>query len=328
MLTAAACLLGFVLDLLLGERLSAICPAVLFGKMVSAFEHPLRVAFPKTAGGERTAGVFLVVIVCAVALGVPVLLLWLCGFVHWGLRFALETFWVYQILATRGLRDASMRVHAALVAGDLEGARRAVGMIVGRDTVELDEVGVTKAAVETVAENTNDGSVAPLFYLLIGGVPLGMLYKAINTMDSMVGYRNDEYRYFGTCAARLDDVANWIPSRICALLLVVAAALLRPSDREHMDPTGAWRIWRRDRRCSPSPNSAQSESAVAGALGIQLLGDASYFGVVHHKATVGDDVRAAEPDDIVRANRLLYVSAALACIVGCAVRVIIALSVI
>ena len=322
---AAAVFLGFVLDLLLGERLSAICPAVLIGKTIAKLERPLRSAFPKTPGGERAAGVLLVLIVCALVLGVPLLLLWLCGLVHWGLRFSLETFWCYQILATRGLRDASMKVHAALASGDLEGARHAVGLIVGRDTMNLDEAGVTRAAVETVAENTSDGSVAPLFYLVIGGVPLGMLYKAINTMDSMVGYRNDAYRHFGSCAARLDDVANWIPSRLCALLLIVSAAILHTGGAEHMDSAGALRIWKRDRRCSPSPNAAQSESAVAGALGVQLLGDASYQGVVHHKATVGDDTRAIEPDDIVRANHLLFTSATLACVIGCALRIFVIL---
>jgi adenosylcobinamide-phosphate synthase len=173
-------------------------------------------------------------------------------------------------------------------------------MIVGRDTESLDREGVIRAAVETVAENTADGVIAPLFYLMLGGAVGGMVYKAVNTMDSMLGYKNERYQYFGTAAARLDDVAGFVPARLSGLLLVAAAGLTG------MDAAGAWRIFCRDRYAHKSPNSAQSESAVAGALGVRLAGDAVYGGVVVHKPTIGEPCREIEAEDIPRACRLMY----------------------
>ena len=310
---------GFALDLLLGERLSAISPAVLFGKLIAVLERVLRRAFPADKRGERLGGTLLVVIVCIVAFVVPMALLGLCWIASPWLHLALETFWCYQIMATRGLRDAALEVHRELRRHDIVAARRAVGMVVGRDTERLTPTGVTKAAVETVAENASDGAIAPLFYFAIGGAPLSMLYKAINTMDSMLGYKNDRYRNFGTAAARLDDVANFVPSRLCALLIVAVAGPLG------FDARGAWRIWRRDHANHASPNSAQSESAVAGALGIRLLGDAYYFGRLVEKPTVGDPTRPVKPGDIIRANKLLYASAGVACALGLFVRVVVLL---
>lgn len=316
---AIATAVGFVLDLLLGERLAAICPAVIFGRLIALLEKPIRRAFPETDRGEFAGGVLIVVIMCALAFLVPMLLLWLCWAVNPWLHVALETFWCYQIMATRGLRDAAIKVYRCLRAHDLPAARSAVGEIVGRDTGRLSPEGVTKAAVETVAENTSDGVIAPLFYFAIAGAPLAMLYKAINTMDSMLGYKNDRYRHFGTCAARLDDVANFIPARLSALLLVASAAFLG------YDAKGAFRIWRRDHANHSSPNSAQSESAVAGALGIELLGDAYYFGKLVEKPTVGDPTRPVRPKDIIRANKMLYSSSGLCCALGVAIRIIILL---
>jgi adenosylcobinamide-phosphate synthase len=200
-----------------------------------------------------------------------------------------------------------MEVYEALTAaeGSLPKARRAVSMIVGRDTENLDREGVIRAAVETVAENTADGVIAPLFYLALGGAVGGMAYKAINTMDSMLGYKNERYQYFGTAAARLDDAAGFIPARLSGLLLVAAAGLTG------MDAAGAWRIFCRDRYAHKSPNSAQSESAVAGALGVQLAGDAVYGGMVVHKPTIGDHCREIEAEDIPRACRLMYTASGL-----------------
>ena len=188
--------------------------------------------------------------------------------------------------------------------------------IVGRDTQSLTAEGVTKAAVETVAENASDGVIAPLFYMLIGGAPLALTYKAINTMDSMLGYKNEKHLYFGRCAAKLDDVANWQPSRLAGLLWVAAAALTGGS------AAGAWKIWRRDRRNHASPNSAQTESACAGALGVQLAGPAYYFGEYYNKPTIGDPLRPIEPQDIVRANRMMYAESLLALALGLAVRLL------
>ena len=200
----------------------------------------------------------------------------------------------------KGLRTESMRVFHCLVQGTLEEARAAVSRIVGRDTRNLTGEGVVKAAVETVAENFSDGVIAPLFWLFIGGPPLALCYKAINTMDSMIGYKNRKYLYFGRAAARLDDAVNYLPSRLSALLLISAARLTGQNARS------AWRVWRRDRRNHASPNSAQTESVMAGALEIQLGGPAFYFGEYHEKPTIGDPVRDVEPEDIIRANRMMY----------------------
>ena len=209
--------------------------------------------------------------------------------------------------ATKCLKVESMKVYKALKKDDLEGARYAVSMIVGRDTQVLDATGVAMAAVETVAENTSDGVIAPLIYLAIGGPILGFMYKAINTMDSMVGYKNDKYMYFGRCAAKLDDVVNYIPARISALLMIAVSFL----PGKAYDGKGAWRIWRRDRRKHASPNSAQTEAVCAGSLGVQLAGDASYFGKIVKKPTIGDAHRPVEYEDIKRANGLLYRTAIL-----------------
>ena len=191
------------------------------------------------------------------------------------------------------------------IGGTLEQARAAVARIVGRDTAALSAGGVTKAAVETVAENFADGVAAPMFYMLLGGAPLALCYKAVNTMDSMVGYKNERYLYFGRAAAKLDDAANYLPARMAALLLAGAAALTGQNAR------GALRIWRRDRRSHASPNSAQTEAVMAGALGVQLAGPASYFGKLYEKPTIGDALRPVEPGDILRANRMLYAAGTL-----------------
>ena len=187
-------------------------------------------------------------------------------------------------------------------------------MIVGRDTENLTEEGVTKAAVETVAENTSDGVTAPLLFLILGGAPFGFLYKAVNTMDSMLGYKNEKYLYFGRFPAKMDDVFNFIPSRVTALFMIVAAFLTG------MDGKNAWKIWRRDRRKHASPNSAQTESACAGALRVRLAGDAVYFGKLHKKEYLGDPLRPIEPEDIRRAGRLMYVTAFLVLLVFGAVK--------
>jgi adenosylcobinamide-phosphate synthase len=216
-----------------------------------------------------------------------------------------------QILALRCLEQESRAVWQKAKDGDLRAARKQVSRIVGRDTERLSMEGVIRAAVETVAENTSDGVIAPMMFLLIGGAPLGFLYKAINTMDSMLGYKNDRYLYFGRAAARLDDAANFIPARITGLLMTLAAFITG------LDGKNAWRIFLRDRGNHASPNAGQSESACAGALGIRLLGDASYFGQVVEKPTVGDDTRSPEPKDILRANRLLFASSCLCLLIGC-----------
>lgn len=207
-----------------------------------------------------------------------------------------------------------MKVYEHLEKGDLPKARYAVSMIVGRDTQNLDETGVTKAAVETVAENTSDGIIAPMFYLAIGGTPLAMCYKAINTLDSMVGYKNEKYIDFGRASAKLDDAANFIPARIAGVLMVISAYLTG------MDGKNAWKIFRRDGRNHASPNSAQTEAACAGALQVQLAGNAYYFGKLYEKPTIGDPIRPVEVQDISRANRLMLCCDLLCLMLGVMVR--------
>ncbi|MBP0978325.1 MAG: cobalamin biosynthesis protein CobD, partial [Oscillospiraceae bacterium] len=213
-----------------------------------------------------------------------------------------ESIMIFYLLAARNLRDESMKVFGAADAGDKEGARKAVSMIVGRDTSKLDLNGIIRAAVETVAENTSDGVTAPMFWTAAGGAVGGFVYKAVNTMDSMIGYKNEKYKDLGRCAARLDDVLNYIPSRFTALLMILSCPFTG------LDGKNAYRIWKRDRRKHASPNSAQTESVCAGALHLRLAGDAWYFGELHKKEYIGDDDRPPEPADIIRANRLMYVS--------------------
>lgn len=240
-------------------------------------------------------------------MAVPGGILYLAYHISFYLGLAVESFMCYQILATKSLKVESDRVYQEIQTGDIARARKAVSMIVGRDTQNLTIEGVTKAAVETVAENTSDGVIAPLFYMVIGGALLGFGYKAVNTMDSMVGYKNDRYLYFGRTAAKLDDIVNYIPARISALLMVVSCFLCG----KEFDGKRAWYIFKRDRYRHASPNSAQTEAVCAGALGIRLAGNASYFGKIVEKPYIGDAERAVETEDIKRADRLLYATAIL-----------------
>ena len=313
-MTGLAVLGGFVLDTLFGDPAWLPHPVVLMGKAISALEKRLRARLPKTPQGELLGGGIVAfclpvgTFVCTglVCLGAAKLNPWL--------GLAVQMFWCGQALAAKGLVQESTNVYVELKKGSLPAARKAVSRIVGRDTEALTAEGVTKAAVETVAENASDGVIAPLLYMLLGGAPLALTYKAINTMDSMLGYKNEKYLYFGRAAAKLDDVANYIPSRLAALLWIMAAAFTRN------DAKGAWRIWRRDRRNHASPNSAQTESACAGALGVQLAGPAYYFGEYYPKPTIGDPLRPIEPEDILRADRMMYVASGFALAFGCAIR--------
>ena len=319
MLIFWAVLGGFLLDALFGDPAWLPHPVVLMGRCISALEKQLRTALPKTPRGELAGGAAVAAVLPLGTLAVTGLACWAAARLHPALGLALQMLWCGQALAAKGLAQESRNVYKELAKGDLPAARRAVARIVGRDTQNLTAAGVTRAAVETVAENTSDGVIAPLLYMLLGGAPLALTYKAINTMDSMLGYKNEKYLYFGRCAAKLDDAANWLPSRLAALLWVAAAALTGNSAR------GAWRIWRRDRRRHASPNSAQTESACAGALGVQLAGPAYYFGEYYDKPTIGDPLREIEPWDILRANRMMYAESLLALVLGLAVRLMLVL---
>ena len=314
MLTGVAVAGGFVLDAVFGDPAWLPHPVVWMGRCISALEKRLRAVLPKTPRGELLGGGIVAAVLPLATLAVTGTICTLAARLHPLAGLAVQMFWCAQALAARGLVQESRNVYKELAKGDLPAARRAVARIVGRETENLTAEGVTKAAVETVAENASDGVIAPLLYMLLGGAPLALTYKAINTMDSMLGYKNEKYLYFGRAAAKLDDVANYIPSRLAALLWIMAAAFTRN------DAKGAWRIWRRDRRNHASPNSAQTESACAGALGVQLAGPAYYFGEYYPKPTIGDPLRPIEPEDILRADRMMYVASGFALAFGCAIR--------
>ena len=314
-----ALVLGFCIDLLLGDPHSSLHPVVLIGKLISATEKAVRKLFPKTPRGENAAGAVLWLFAAAVSTAVPAGILWLAYRVNRFLGIGLESLMCWQILATKSLRDESMKVYRALLEGDPAKYRYAVSMIVGRDTAQLSDRAVARAAVETVAENTSDGIIAPMLFLAIGGAPLGFFYKAVNTMDSMLGYVEMPYKNIGLVPAKLDDVFNYIPARLSALLMLAAGAL------EGLDVRNGYRIWRRDRRNHASPNSAQTESVCAGLLGLQLAGDASYHGVLHKKPYIGDPLREIEYTDIRRACRLLYGTAILALVLFAGIRLLIVL---
>lgn len=260
------------------------------------------------------SGVALTILVISVSYVVPYYLLFVTGKINLWLTFGLEALMCYLILATKSLKDESMQVYHALEENDLPTARKNLSRLVSRDTDNLDSSEVAKGAVETVAENTSDGVIAPLIYILIGGAPLGFLYKAINTLDSMIGYKNEKYMEFGRFAAKLDDLANIIPSRVSAYLMIAASSFAGYNAKN------AFKIYRRDRYNHPSPNSAHTEAACAGALNIHLAGDNYYFGKLVAKPTIGDPARTIEAEDIKRANRLLYITSFLALLVGVSIR--------
>lgn len=296
----AALCIGFILDFILGDPHSLWHPVQGIGSLITGTEKVLRKVFPDKKKPLQIAGLLLVIFVVSVSVLLAGLLLWIAERIQPALGFGLSCILCWQMLAAKSLKTESMKVYTALEKEGLEAGRRAVSMIVGRDTKSLSEEGVIKAAVETVAENTSDGVTAPLFYMMLAGPLGGVFYKAINTMDSMIGYRNEKYRWLGTCAARLDDIANFIPARISALFMTAAAFVLG------FDGKGAWKIYRRDRHNHKSPNAAQTEAVMAGALQVQLAGDAWYFGELYKKPTIGDPIRSVRREDIPAACRLEY----------------------
>lgn len=300
-----ACVIGFVLDFIIGDPYFVYHPVRLIGKLIEKSEALLRSCFADNEKSLRLAGVLLVVVVCFITMGVIFIIRLLAYSINLYLGIMVEAVICYFILATRSLKVESMKVYTCLKNKDIEGGRSAVSMIVGRDTQRLDEKGIIKAAVETVAENLSDGVIAPLLYMTLGGSVLGGFYKAVNTMDSMVGYKNDRYIYFGRAAARLDDIVNFIPARFSALMLIAASFLCKKNYKN------AVKIFIRDRKNHASPNSAQTEAVCAGALDIQLAGDAYYFGKLYKKPFIGDANKEVEVEDIREVNKLMYISALL-----------------
>ena len=321
-----AMILGFVMDLILGDPHRLIHPVQIIGWFIDKIKNGLLHLIygcpmdqvleekrERKVSAELFAGYILTLVIVLGTFFFMTGLLWAAGLVHPWLAFGLETWFIYRILATKSLKTESMKVYRKLKEGDLAGARKEISYLVGRDTQNLDESEIAKADVETIAENTADGIIAPLFFIALGGAPLGFAYKAVNTLDSMVAYRNEELIHIGHCPARLDDVCNFIPARLAAVMMILAAADLR------FDVAGAIRIFKRDRFNHLSPNSAQTEAVAAGALGIQLGGTHDYFGKPVEKPTIGDDTRPVEYEDIRRTNQLLYVSAVLSLLVCCGI---------
>ena len=298
--------LGFILDLLFGDPYWLPHPIRVIGSLIAKVEKCfLDKNREKNEKKELKQGFYMVIIVLLCTMIIATLILLLAYYINCYLGMAVETVMTYQILATKCLKVESMKVYYCLRDRTLPEARKAVAMIVGRDTDCLDEEGVAKAAIETVAENTSDGVIAPMLYTALGGPILGFLYKAINTMDSMIGYKNDKYLYLGRSAAKLDDVVNFLPARISAYLMIIASFI----GGNCFSGKRACYIYKRDNRNHASPNSAQTESVCAGALGIQLAGDACYFGKIVKKPYIGDKVRTVEYEDIKRVNRLMYLTA-------------------
>lgn len=302
---------GFVLDLLIGDPHFIPHPVRLIGSLISFCDKRLNcdagynISEKKLNLMKYKRGMLLAFTVIFATFAISVIIIVAANSINLYAGVIAEAVMTWQILATKCLRVESMRVYDALRTDGVDAGRRAVSMIVGRDTSVLDAAGVTRAAVETIAENTSDGVIAPMLYTAIGGPVLGFVYKAVNTMDSMLGYKNDKYMYFGRFAARLDDVVNFIPARISAYLMIAAAFI----GGRHFDGKNAYRIFKRDRFNHASPNSAQTESVCAGALRVQLAGDAVYFGKLVKKKYIGDGLREIEYEDIKRANRLMYITA-------------------
>lgn len=302
---------GFVLDLLIGDPHFIPHPVRLIGSLISFCDKRLNcdagynISEKKLNLIKYKRGMLLAFTVIFATFAISVIIILAAYSINLYAGVIAEAVMTWQILATKCLRVESMRVYDALRTDGVDAGRRAVSMIVGRDTSVLDAAGITRAAVETIAENTSDGVIAPMLYTAIGGPVLGFVYKAVNTMDSMLGYKNDKYMYFGRFAARLDDVVNFIPARISAYLMIAAAFI----GGRQFDGKNAYRIFKRDRFNHASPNSAQTESVCAGALRVQLAGDAVYFGKLVKKKYIGDGLREIEYEDIKRANRLMYITA-------------------
>ncbi len=289
--------IGFIIDAILGDPYSLPHPVRLIGTLITKLECSMRKHFHSN---DRIAGTILTITVSIISFIVPLIILMLCYHLNIILGLIFESIMCYYLLAAKCLKSESMKVYSAVEENDIEKARYAVSMIVGRDTECLDEKGIIKATVETVAENTSDGVTAPMFWIMLGGAPFGFLYKSVNTMDSMIGYKNDKYIKFGRLAAKLDDILNFIPARLTALIMIFSAFIL------NLDGKTAFKIWKRDRYNHASPNSAQTEAVCAGALNIQLAGDAYYFGKLCKKKIIGDNVRIIENADIKRSNKLMY----------------------
>ena len=307
-----AIIIGFIIDFFVGDPHAIPHPVVAIGKLISFLDRKLRIG--DSDKRDILRGVWTVLIVSAVSIAVPSFILFIMWKIHPVAYLAVNSIMCAQIVAARELVRECSSVEKALEKGDVEGARKAVSYVVGRDTEALDKEDICRAAVETIAENGSDGVIAPLFWMFLFGAVGGFFYKAVNTMDSMLGYKNEKYLYFGKAAAKTDDFVNFIPSRISALLMIVSCPLC------HLDGKNALRIFRRDRFKHKSPNAAQTESVFAGALNVRLNGPAFYGGVLHEKEYLGDDTRPIAPADIRKSGHLMYTASFMMLIIGVLLR--------
>lgn len=298
---------GFIIDCILGDPYRLPHPVRAIGSFIALMEKQIRRKMPENL---RTGGVILALTTLIFSVCVPALILLAGYIIDIRIGLVVESIMCYYMICTKCLKNESIKVYKSIKNKDIKKARYCVSMIVGRDTAVLDENGIIKATVETVAENTSDGVTAPIMYMAVFGTVGGFFYKAVNTMDSMIGYKNKKYADIGRFSAKLDDFLNFIPSRITAIIMIFSAYILG------LDGKNAYRIWRRDRRNHESPNSAQTESVCAGALRVQLAGDAYYFGELHKKKFIGDNIRNIENEDIVDANNLMYMTSVIVLILG------------
>ena len=302
---ALAFITGFIMDLIVGDPRSIPHPVRFFGKLIEVLDKKFHLDGQEDYVNKKNLrnGVFLVIILILVTLAIYSVVLGFVYYVNKAAGVLAEALMTWQLLAVKSLNTESMKVYNALNEKGIKEARREISMLVSRDTASLDETDVIKATVETVSENTCDGVIAPLFYIALGGPVLGAVYKAVNTADSMIGYKNERYLYFGRAAAKLDDLVNFIPARLAALIMLLSAKLLV------LDTANAYKIYRRDANKTSSPNAGQTESVCAGALGISLGGDTSYFGKLVKKAVIGEPLREAEVEDIKAANEMMVCTA-------------------
>lgn len=308
---------AFCLDLIFGDPEKFPHPVRLMGKFIIFCETFIRSRLPKTSQWEKRGGLILAVVVMGVSFLAPLAIILTAYKINGALGILVHIILCYWLIAVKSMNKEASSVFDELKKDDLDAARQKLSRIVGRDTKNLDEKGIIKATVESVSENTCDGVVAPLFFMAIGGAPLGFLYKAVNTLDSMVGYKNEKYKDFGYFSAKIDDVLNFIPARITGLFYIFAAYCLGYNGK------GARKIFFRDRLKHASPNSAHGEAAAAGALNIALGGASYYGGVLVEKPVIGDDIKTPEPDDINKSIQMLYLASIWALIFFCAARFIV-----
>ncbi|PKP60817.1 cobalamin biosynthesis protein CobD [Candidatus Atribacteria bacterium HGW-Atribacteria-1] len=286
---------AYLLDLIIGDPYWLPHPVRMIGKFIEYLEKALRKNNDQNQRTEKIKGIILTVITVGLSYYIIYFLIYIAGVISPGLKFAFSSFFIFTTLSTKNLGEEAFSVYRALEEDNLELAREKVSRIVGRDTKGLSRDEIVRATVETVAENTVDGIISPLFYAVLGGAPLAMAYKVVNTLDSMVGYKNEKYIQFGWFSAKLDDLVNYLPARISVLLIPMASLLVR--QRGLM----ALRIIFRDGKKSPSPNAGIPEAGFAGALGIQLGGVNFYQGVKEYRPILGEKLKEISLKDILKA---------------------------